>query len=67
MNGGLTTETLKNFSYCFTRSSNLLFYKPIKGVHLCVLAVGSFQAMAASHLVEGGDFLSDHVADLGHD
>lgn len=33
---------------------------------LCGRMTGSFQERVASHLVEGGEVLCDHVADSGH-
>jgi len=38
----------------------------MKTIHLCVLMIGSFQKMVASHLVEEEEVLSDHVAVLEH-
>lgn len=43
---------------------SLLLHKSIKDVHLCGVMTGSCQKMAASHLVEGGGALSDHVEEL---
>lgn len=52
------------FMVCMQESP--FFNSSVRAVHLCEMTMGSFQEMAASRLVEEGEALFGHVAEVEH-